>query len=152
MTNEQLKEKINSWVTGVEFPENKQYLEAIVPSDSLKKLANLLKNTPETNFDYLYCLSGVDYGKQIGIVYHIESTTLNHSIVLKVKTDNLENPTFDTVCGIWKGAEWFEREVFDLLGVKFNNHPDLRRLFLPEDWEGYPLRKNYKDEINIIER
>jgi NADH:ubiquinone oxidoreductase subunit C len=62
------------------------------------------------------------------------------------------NPNFDTVCGLWRTAEWHEREIFDLLGIKFNNHPDLRRLFLDDEWVGYPLRKDYKDDINIIER
>jgi len=152
MTNDELKFVVSGWVAGVEFPENKQYLEVLVPAESLHKLAKLLKETPETDFDYLFCLSGVDYGKQFAVVYHLESTTLKHKLVLKVKTDDRTNPNFDTVCGIWRTAEWFEREVFDLFGIKFNNHPDLRRLFLPEDWVGYPLRKDFKDELNIIER
>ncbi len=152
MSNEELKSVISGWISGVEFPENKQYLEVLVPAESLHKLAKLLKETPETDFDYLFCLSGVDYVKQFAVVYHLESTTLKHELVLKVKTDDRENPNFDTVCGIWRTAEWFEREVFDLFGIKFNNHPDLRRLFLPEDWVGYPLRKDFKDELNIIER
>lgn len=152
MTNDQLKEKINGWISGLEFPENKQYLEVVVPAESLLKLARLLRETPETAFDYLFCLSGVDYGKQLGVVYHLESTTHNHTLVLKVKTDDRVNPNFDTVCGLWRTAEWHEREIFDLLGIKFNNHPDLRRLFLDDEWVGYPLRKDYKDDINIIER
>lgn len=152
MTNDQLKEKISGWVSGLEFPENKQYLEIVVPAESLLKLARLLRETPETLFDYLFCLSGVDYGKQLGVVYHLESTTHNHALVLKVKTDDRVNPNFDTVCGLWRTAEWHEREAFDLLGIKFNNHPDMRRLFLDDDWVGYPLRKDYKDDINIIER
>ncbi|PIP54797.1 MAG: NADH-quinone oxidoreductase chain 5 [Bacteroidetes bacterium CG23_combo_of_CG06-09_8_20_14_all_32_9] len=151
MNNEELKEKINGWVSGVEFPENKQYLEAIVPAESLHKLAKLLKDTSDTSFDYLFCLSGVDYGKQFGVVYHLESTTLKHSLVLKVKTDNRINPVFDTVCDIWRTAEWHEREVFDFFGIKFNNHPDLRRIFLDDNWVGFPLRKDYKDDF-IIER
>ncbi len=152
MTNDQLKEKINGWISGLEFPENKQYLEIVVPAESLLKLSRLLRETPETLFDYLFCLSGVDYGKQLGVVYHLESTTHNHALVLKVKTDDRVNPNFDTVCGLWRTAEWHEREVFDLLGIKFNNHPDMRRLFLDDEWVGYPLRKDYKDDINIIER
>ena len=152
MTNDQLKEKINGWISGLEFPENKQYLEIVVPAESLLKLSRLLRETPETLFDYLFCLSGVDYGKQLGVVYHLESTTHNHALVLKVKTDDRVNPNFDTVCGLWRTAEWHEREVFDLLGIKFNNPPDMRRLFLDDEWVGYPLRKDYKDDINIIER
>lgn len=152
MTNEQLQEKISGWIPGVEFPENKQYLEVLVPADSIHQMAKQLRDTPETAFDYLICLSGVDYGDSLAVVYHIESTTHRHMIVLKVKTTDRENPNFDTVCHIWRSAEWFEREVYDLLGVKFNNHPDLRRLLLPDDWVGHPLRKDYKDDINLIER
>ncbi|MEI6853121.1 MAG: NADH-quinone oxidoreductase subunit C, partial [Bacteroidota bacterium] len=76
----------------------------------------------------------------------------HHSLVLKVRTADRDNPTFDTVSDIWQTAEYHEREIFDLFGIKFNNHPDLRRIFLDEKWEGFPLRKDYKDEINIIER
>ena len=72
-------------------------------------------------------------------------------MVLKVKISDRENPAVDTVSDIWKTAEFHEREVYDLFGIKFNNHPDLRRILLEEDWEGYPLRKDYKDEVNIVE-
>ena len=74
----------------------------------------------------------------------------NWACVLKVKTADRENPTLDTVCDIWKTAEFHEREVFDFFGIKFNNHPNLKRLFLTEDWDGFPLRKDYVDEINMV--
>ncbi|OIP00755.1 MAG: NADH-quinone oxidoreductase chain 5 [Bacteroidetes bacterium CG2_30_33_31] len=152
MTNDQLKEKISEWVSGIEFPENKQYLEVLVPANSLKKLAELLHNTPETDFDYLISLSGVDYVSHLAVVYHLESTSHKHFLVMKVKTEDRENPNFDTVNEIWRTAEWYEREVFDMFGIKFNNHPDLRRLLMDDDWVGFPLRKDYKDEIKMIER
>ena len=85
------------------------------------------------------------------VVYHLESTVHGHKMVLKVKISDRENPAVDTVSDIWKTAEFHEREVYDLFGIKFNNHPDLRRILLEEDWEGYPLRKDYKDEVNIVE-
>jgi NADH:ubiquinone oxidoreductase subunit C len=85
------------------------------------------------------------------VVYHLRSTKLGHELVLKVKTEDRENPSFDTVCDIWRTAEFHEREIFDLLGIRFNNHPDLRRMFLDENWVGYPLRKDYSDEVNIVE-
>ena len=90
-------------------------------------------------------------GKYLMVVYHLESTKQGHTIVLKVKTEDRQNPVFDTVCDIWRTAEFHEREIFDLLGIRFNNHPDLRRLFLDENWVGYPLRKDYQDEVNIVE-
>ena len=109
-----------------------------------------LREHSATNFDYLFCLSGVDWGKELGIVYHLESTKFRHQLVVKVKTADRENPNFDTVCDIWQTAEFHEREVFDFFGVKFNNHPNLKYLFLTEDWEGFPLRKDYVDEVNMV--
>jgi len=151
MDNITLKEKILSLVPGAEFQENKQYLTFLIPSDKMHELALKLKNEPEFNFDYLYCLSGVDYPKYLEIVYHLESTGHRHELVLKVRTAGRENANADTVCDIWKTAEFHEREIYDLLGIKFNHHPDMRRIFLDEDWKGYPLRKDYVDEVNIVE-
>ncbi|TKB95923.1 NADH-quinone oxidoreductase subunit C [Pedobacter cryophilus] len=110
-----------------------------------------LRDHPETWFDFLSSLSGIDYGveqKKFGVVYHLSSIIKNHQIVLKVmlENDRDENnlPVFKSVSTVWKTAEWHEREAFDLLGIYFENHPDLRRILLPDDWEGYPLRKDYK--------
>ena len=152
MTNEELKSVISGWAEGLEFPENKQFLEVVVPAASLHTFAKQLKETKETAFDYLFCLSGVDYEKTFAVVYHLESKTHNHKMVLKVHTEDRENPTFDSLWDVWRTAEFQEREVFDMFGIKFNNHPDLRRLFLDDDWVGYPLRKDYKDEEKFIER
>ena len=114
--------------------EGSQFLNIMVQPKDLHTLMSQLKNNSETHFDYLYCLSGVDWGKELGIVYHLESTTHRHQIVVKVNTPDRENPNFDTVCDIWKTADFHEREVFDFFGVKFNNHPNLKCLFLTEDW------------------
>ena len=151
MTNEALQNLINSWIPELEFTEEgSQFLNITVKPEHLHQLLQQLKNNTETNFDYLFCLTGVDYEKTMGIVYHLESTTHRHIIVVKVQTENRENPTFDSVCDIWKTAEFHEREVFDFFGIKFNNHPNLKRLFLTEDWDGFPLRKDYVDEINMV--
>jgi NADH-quinone oxidoreductase subunit C len=152
MTNEELKAKISSLIPEAEFAENKQYTDAVIPAEKMHELCKTLKETHETAFDYLFCQSGLDMNNQLMVVYHMTSTIHKHSLVLKVKTSDRQNPAFDTVCDIWRTAEFHEREIFDLFGIKFNNHPDLRRIFLDEKWEGYPLRKDYKDEINIIER
>ena len=130
--------------------EGSQFLNIEVSPEDLHSLMTQLRENSDTNFDYLFCLSGVDWGKELGIVYHLESTTHRHSIVVKVKTADRENPNFDTVCNIWKTADFHEREVFDFFGVKFNNHPNLKYLFLTEDWEGFPLRKDYVDEVNMV--
>ena len=152
MTNEEIKLKISSLVPEAEFAENKQYIDAVIPADKIHDLCKTLKESADTAFDYLFCESGVDMNNQLIVVYHITSTEFHHSVVLKVKTSDRENPAFDTVCDIWRTAEFHEREIFDLFGIKFNNHPDMRRILLDENWEGFPLRKDYKDETNIIER
>ena len=178
MTNEALQKIINSWfpnsitktvaeetpieteisetkesvsTNGLEFnEEGSQFLNITVQPELLHKLMSQLKSNVETHFDYLFCLSGVDWGEELGVVYHLESTTHRHMIVVKVQTKDRENPTFYSVCDIWATAEFHEREVFDFFGIKFNNHPNLKRLFLTEEWVGYPLRKDYVDEINMV--
>jgi len=151
MDQDKLKERITSLVPEAEFEENKQFLTAVIPAGKLHTVAKNLKDAEDTAFDYLFCLTGVDMTKCLMVVYHLNSTKHEHSIVLKVKTEDRVNPIFDTVCDIWRTAEFHEREVYDLLGICFNNHPDLRRIFLDENWKGYPLRKDYKDEVNIVE-
>jgi NADH:ubiquinone oxidoreductase subunit C len=91
----------------------------------------------------------VDYGQDLGVVYHLRSTKHNHTVVLKTRISDRENPHLDSVTDIWRSAEFYEREVFDLLGIRFINHPDLRRFFLPSSY-GYPLRKDFVDDINIV--
>ena len=151
MTNEALQNLISSWIPELEFTEEKsQFLNITVQPEQLLQLMTQLKSNSETNFDYLFCLSGVDWGAALGVVYHLESTTHRHQLVVKVKTEDRENPTIDTVCDIWYTAEFHEREVFDFFGIKFNNHPNLKRLFLTEEWDGFPLRKDYVDEINMV--
>ena len=78
-----------------------------------------LKYNSETSFDYLFCLTGIDYEKTLGIIYHLESTAHRHQLVVKVQTEDRENPTFDSVWDIWRTAEFHEREVFDFFGIKF---------------------------------
>ena len=151
MTNEALQSLISTWIPELEFTaEKSQFLNITVQPEQLHQLMSQLKSNPETNFDYLFCLSGVDWGTALGVVYHLESTTHRHQIVVKVKTEDRENPTFDTVYDIWRTAEFHEREVFDFFGIIFTNHPNLKRLFLTEDWDGFPLRKDYVDEINMV--
>ncbi|WP_029037061.1 NADH-quinone oxidoreductase subunit C [Salinimicrobium xinjiangense] len=156
MTNEALQQTILSWFPDPEFlqpqftEEGSQYLIVNVEAEQLHELMQLLKSNPETKFDYLFNLTGVDYGKELGVVYHLESTVHRHILVVKVQADDRENPIFDTVQDLWATANYHEREVYDFFGIKFRNHPNLKRLFLTEDWEGFPLRKDYVDETNMV--
>ncbi len=137
------------------FPESSFVLKADLPVESfiicnpleIDKISNFLHDNTELDFNSLINLSGVDEIKanQLSVYYHIESTRLKHKLVLKVAADR-NNPEVASVTDIWKGANWHEREAYDMFGIKFLNHPDLRRILMPYDWEaGYPLRKDYEN-------
>ena len=115
-----------------------------VRPSAIVEVCTYLKSDPAFAFDCLSNESGVDYPKrnEIEVVYHLLSYKLRHACVLKVGVPR-DNPAMPSVCGVWKTAIWQEREIFDLLGVVFDGHPDLRRILLPEDWVGHPLRKDY---------
>jgi len=151
MTQDELKAYLLDKFPSAEITLGTQYVQMIVASADLHQTATLLKDAKETSFDYLICLSGVDYPEYMEVIYHLESVSLRHVMVLKVRTKDRVNPAIDTVSDIWITAKYHEREVYDLLGVHFNNHNDLRRLFLEDGW-GFPLRKDYVDEIRIVER
>ena len=148
MTNEELKQFISAHTPEVTFEET-QFLNAIIPSGKIHSLAKHLREDSNSDFDYLFCLSGVDWKDHFMVVYHMTSRKQKHAFVLKAKIADRNNPQIDTVCDLWKTAEFHEREVYDLFGIKFNNHPDLRRLFLDDTW-GFPLRKDYTDDITIV--
>jgi NADH-quinone oxidoreductase subunit C len=151
MDKAQLGEFIKSIDQELDIKEGKQYVEITVPPSKLYLLAKQLREKKEAQFDFLFCLSGVDYGQDLGVVYHLRSTIYDHVIVIKTTTSDREHPQFDSVSDIWKTADFHEREAYDLLGIRFTNHPDLRRLFLDNSW-GYPLRKDYVDDINIVSK
>ena len=151
MTNEELQKRIIQLAPEAKITENKQFLIATIPATELHSVAKALKESTDTQFDFLFSLTGVDNNPALNVTYHLESTTLRHKVVLKAETTDRENPILDSVCDIWKAAELQEREVYDFFGVRFNNHPDMRKLFLDDEWTGYPLRKDYIDTINIVD-
>jgi NADH-quinone oxidoreductase subunit C len=116
--------------------------------DSITEVCTFLRDTELLYFDTLSCLTGLDTGvdkNTMEVIYHLYSIPYNHSLVLRVELDR-SSPALPTVSSVWKTADWHEREAFDMLGIKFTNHPDLRRILLPADWEGYPLRKDYQEQ------
>lgn len=145
MDNIQLGEFIKSLGSDFEIKEGKQFIEVTVAPSKLHSLASQLRENKATLFDLLVSVTGVDYGSDLGLIYHIRSTKNQHTVVVKTRTSDRENPQFDSVSDIWEAADLHEREAFDLLGIKFSNHPDLRRLFLNSSW-GFPLRKDYVDD------
>lgn len=118
-----------------------------VEPQAIVEACRYLRDDPELKFDILSDLTGLDLPKEnkIQVVYHLYSYSHRHQIVLKVDLPR-ENPHVSTMEGVWKAANWFEREVFDLFGVVFEDHSDLRRILLPEDWVGHPLRKDYVEQ------
>jgi NADH-quinone oxidoreductase subunit C len=151
MTNEQLIEQLSSAFPEAVVKQGNQYPEITIPADKMHAVMQNLKSGSSLAFDYLVCQSGVDYPSYIQVVYHLESTTHKHFLVVKANTMNRETPELDTVSDIWPTAEFHEDEIFDLLGITFNNHPNLRRFFLDDTW-GHPLRKDFHDEIHVVER
>ncbi len=116
----------------------------VVRPDLIREISKFISEDADLRFDYLMSLSGVDFNDgNMGVVYHLYSMQKRHRIVLKVKVAK-DRPDVPSVESVWKTANWHEREAFDLFGVVFLDHPDLRRILLPDDWEGYPLRKDYK--------
>jgi len=151
MDNSQLKEVVTRLAPDAIFEENKQFLMAIIEPSQLHGLLKNLKEGKDTQFDYLFCITGVDLQPGLQVVYHLESTKYGHQIVLKTATENRDKPELDSVVDLYKAAELNENEIFDLFGIAFNGHPNLRRMFMPDDWNGFPLRKDYVDEINIVD-
>jgi NADH-quinone oxidoreductase subunit C len=148
MILEELKIQLQESFPSSVFEENTEWINFSIDSENIQSCLQTLKTT--FFFDYLFCLTCIDFKTHFTMVYHLSSSKnrlLN--IVVKSKVDR-ENPVIESVSAIFKTAEFHEREVFDLFGVSFKNHPDLRRLLLTEEWEGYPLRKDYEDPINMI--
>ena len=151
MTNTEIQHIVSTWSDKLEFSEEEsEFLNVIVPVDELHAICSQLKSNPDLKFDYLFCVTGMDWGEELGVIYHLESTTFRHNIVVKVKTSDRENPRMDSVSDIWYTADYHEMEVYDFFGIKFGKNPNLKRLFLPADWQGFPLRKDYVDEENMI--
>ena len=116
--------------------------------DDLLRVMDTLYRNETTYFDMLSCITGVDNGEQAAtmeVVYNLYSIPFNHHLMIKVILPR-ENPEIESVSHIWKTANWHEREIFDMYGINFKNHPDLRRILMPSDWEGHPLRKDYKQQ------
>ncbi len=151
MKNEDLISTIEAMSAAIQVKQGVQYVEATIPAAELHAFMQAIKDDSNLEFDYMICLTGVDYPDFIQVVYHLQSVTHQHVLVVKVNTDGRETPSIDTVSDLWPAAEPHECEVYDLLGVRFNNHPDLRRLFLDDTW-GYPLRKDFKDDTHIVSR
>ena len=150
MRNEDLKTNISELLPTASFDETGEWLNiSIAPQDWLI-LANHLRNDSTLFFDHLFCLTCIDWKTHLTMVYHLSSTKFRHNIVVKAILDR-NTPVIETVSNIWRTANFHEREVYEMFGVDFSNHPDLRLLILPDGWEARnPMRKDFEDPINMI--
>ncbi|MBT8491296.1 MAG: NADH-quinone oxidoreductase subunit C [Deltaproteobacteria bacterium] len=117
----------------------------IVDRRSILTVCDFLKNDPRFLFDFLSDCCGVDRfpeSPRYWVVYHIYSIAHNHRVSIKASLDDAK-PVIDSVVSIWQSADWMERECYDMFGIEFRNHPDMRRILMPDDFQGFPLRKDF---------
>ncbi|TFG45511.1 MAG: NADH-quinone oxidoreductase subunit C [Dehalococcoidia bacterium] len=118
-------------------------ISLVIAADRLSDLSIFLHDDLDLNLDYLSSVTAVDYKTHFEIVYHLVSLTKEHRLVFKVRVDDHENPSLPTVINVWRGADLQEREIFDLFGINFDGHPNMKRLFLWEGFPGHPMRKDW---------
>ena len=142
--HERLKARFGDEVGALSEPKIDPF--CVVKKERLVEIGRFLKSEPGIELDFLEDLTAVDWPKRnvIEVVYHLISYRHRHVFKMKAEADRAA-PSVPTVEGVWKTANWFEREVYDLFGVDFPGHPDLRRIMLPDDWVGHPLRKDYQE-------
>ncbi len=146
MSNEEILNTIKAKFGGAieSFEEFRGELSVNVKKEMLHDFMQFLHDEPSLKFDYLVLVTAVDFPERedrFDVVYELRS--IDHKTMMRVKTKTKEGEPVDSVIDIWHSANWDERETFDMYGVNFANHPDLRRILMPEDWVGYPLRKDY---------
>ena len=156
MLNEELKAKITELLPAATFEEGGEWLNINIEPKDWLSFAQQLRQDESLFFNYLFCLTCIDWSQtpagktHLTMVYHLSSTKYRHNIVVRSKLDR-NNPEIETVSHIWKTADFHEREVYEMFGVNFLNHPDLRLLILPDGWEGKnPMRKDFEDPVNMI--
>ena len=150
MLNEELKTKITELLAAATFDETGEWLTIFIEPKEWVPFAQQLRHEESLQFDYLFCLTCIDFKTNLTMVYHLSSTKYRHNIVIKSKLD-VGKPEIESVSHFWKTAIFHEREVYEMFGVNFLNHPDLRLLILPDGWEGKnPMRKDFEDPVNMI--
>jgi NADH:ubiquinone oxidoreductase subunit C len=149
MNKEELKLRLEKLLPSPVFEEGTEWLTVDIDPAAWEEVARELRWAEELDLDYLFCVTAIDWKTHFTMVYHLTSTVYRHMVVVKAKLDR-GHPVIRTVSDIWRTAEFHEREAFDLFGVVFTGHPDLRRLFMTDDWKGWPLRKDYEDPVNMI--
>lgn len=150
MNKEELKSILSGLLPYAVADDTGEWLKIRLTLEDFLPAMETLRKEDSLHFDYMFCLTCVDWKTHLNMVYHLESTQYRHQLVINVQL-NRANPEIETVCHIWRTAEFHEREVYEMFGVNFLNHPDLRLLILPEGWEGKkPMLKDFEDPVNMI--
>ncbi|HLZ86772.1 MAG TPA: NADH-quinone oxidoreductase subunit C [Puia sp.] len=149
MNREELKQSLLEILPSATFEEGTEWTTIAIDPAAWEDLALELRSAWGLEFDFLFCVTAVDWKTHFTMVYHLTSTIHRHTLVVKAKLDR-QHPEIRTVSDIWRTAEFHEREAYDLMGIVFTGHPDLRRLFMTDEWQGWPLRKDYEDPVNMI--
>ena len=141
LSGSELATKLEEKFPGSTIESTTEY--TVLRGESLPEVALYLKDTADLSFDYINHITAVDYYDYFEVVYQLTSFKHNHTAVFKVRCYDRESPTLPSVQGLWQGAYFQEREIYDLMGIRFEDHPDMRRLFLWDGFQGHPLRKDY---------
>ncbi len=141
-----LKERFGDKI--LEVTDDARHGHVRVSQDAWVAVATFLRDDPRTRFEMCHDVTAVDWIEHFDVVVHLYSLAKKHKVALKTKTPSRDDASCPSLTGVWPAANWHERETWDLMGIRFVGHPDLRRILLPEDWEGHPLRK---DEGNPLE-
>ena len=150
MSNEELKTKITELHAAASFEEGGEWLNINIAPQDWPSFAQELRDDGSLLFDFLFCLTCIDWKTHLTMVYHLRSTKYRHDIVVRSTLDR-NKPEIGSVSDVWKTANFHEREVYEMFGVIFLDHPDLRLLILPDGWEGKnPMRKDFEDAVNMI--
>ena len=149
MIKEELKHYLETNFPTAKVEETFDFPLLFLTKEELIPVLTKLKDAPETRFNFLFCETAIDRNPAFEMVYHLTSTYYRHDMMVKVILEDREKPEIESGYSLWEAADLYEDEIYDMFGIRFTNHPNLRRIMLTEDWVGYPLRKDYQDDRMI---
>jgi len=146
MTKKELKQYLEVTYPDLEVKETVNFPLLLINKEDVIPVLTKLKDASETRFNFLFCETAVDRNPNFEVIYHLTSTYYHHDLEVKVILEDRENPVIDSVYSLWEAADLYEDEIYDMFGIRFKGHPNLRRIMLTDEWNGFPLRKDYQDD------